>query len=235
MLTLVGGASDKYGNNLIAVLENLTRIINNKCHDYKQFNIVIYDLGLSKTYIEQVKQFTHVTIETLDFDKYPEHVSLKKYYGRNCNYSWKPIIIHEVCEKYGGLVHWFDCRTTYTSLNGLKNFIGTNGIYSPISSGTIQKWTHKDTMEYMDGYKYKNRQPRAGGIFGINYDIPWCKELVTEWKNLALVKECICPNGSDRTNHRQDQAVLSILFYKYHDKHTFNTFGKYICLQPHSR
>ena len=123
MLTLVGGANDKYGNNLIAVLENLTRIINDKCHDCKQFNIVIYDLGLSKTYIEQVKQFTNVTIETFDFDKYPEHVSLNKYYGRNCNYSWKPVIIHEVCEKYGGLVHWFDCRTTYTSLNGLTNFI----------------------------------------------------------------------------------------------------------------
>ena len=31
-------------------------------------------------------------------------------------------------------------------------------------------------------------------------------------------KECIIPEGSDRLNHRQDQAILSILYYRYHNK-----------------
>ena len=59
-----------------------------------------------------------------EFDKYPEHVSLKKYNGIKCTYAWKPIIIHEVCEKYGGLIHWMDTRTLYKDFNNSDKCIG---------------------------------------------------------------------------------------------------------------
>jgi hypothetical protein len=48
-----------------------------------------------------------------------------------------------------------------------------------------------------------------------------------EWKDLALIKECICPDGSDRYNHRQDHAVLSILFYKIY-------IMIYVDMSPHN-
>jgi hypothetical protein len=35
-------------------------------------------------------------------------------------------------------------------------------------------------------------------------------------------KNCIAPNGSNRQNHRQDQAVFSILFYKYLNTSSFS-------------
>jgi hypothetical protein len=33
---------------------------------------------------------------------------------------------------------------------------------------------------------------------------------------LACIKECIAPHGSSRENHRQDQAVFTVLYYNYH-------------------
>ena len=59
------------------------------------------------------------------------------------------------------------------------------------------------------------------------FDIFWLvinlneTNFVKEWKDLALIKECIFPDGSNRNNHRQDQAVLCILYYKYFQKYKF--------------
>ena len=54
-------------------------------------------------------------------------------------------------------------------------------------------------------------------------------------RNLALVKICIVPDGSNRSNHRQDQSILSILFYKYKEKHNFKDIPYYVNLSPHNK
>jgi len=233
MLTLVTGADNRYMHFLKKLLNNIIKIIKNKNHNNIDINIVVYDLGLTDENIEKIKSYKNIFFETFDFNKYPDHVSLNKYFGNNCSYAWKPIIIHEVCEKYGGLIHWMDTRTLYSDFNELIDVLKNEYIYTPRQGGTIGNWTYKTTTEYMEGYPYLNKKCRAGGIFGINYNIQWCKEFVTEWKNLALVKECICPEGSDRSNHRQDQSVLSILYYKYHEKYKFKIINNNIKLNPH--
>ena len=231
MLTLVTGADTKYFKFLKQLLNNVIKISNSKNINIR---IIVYDLGMNKNELEEIQKFSYVTLERFNFDKYPEHVSLEKYNGFNCSYAWKPIIIHEVCEKYGGLVHWMDTRSLYYDFNNMINILKNDFIYTPTSSGNVKKWTYPTTLEYMNGYKYIDRECRAGGIFGINYDIDWCKEFVEEWKNLALVKECICPENSNRDNHRQDQAVLTILFYKYQEKYNFKYINYYVDLSVHN-
>jgi hypothetical protein len=168
-----------------------------------------------------------------DIDRRQMDASLEKYNGENCTYAWKPIIIYEVCEKYGNCVYWFDTRSFFYNFINIIKILNNDYIYSPESGGDIKEWTHNNTIEYMDGYKYIKYKPRAGGIFGINYNIEWCKNLVIEWKNLALIKECISPHGSNRLNHRQDQSILSILYYKYYDKYNFKIIDHYIDMVPH--
>jgi hypothetical protein len=231
MLTLVTGADTKYFKFLKQLLNNVIKISNSKNINIR---IIVYDLGMNKNELEEIQNFSYVTLERFNFDKYPEHVSLEKYNGFNCSYAWKPIIIHEVCEKYGGLVHWMDTRSLYYDFNNMINILKNDFIYTPTSSGNVKKWTYPTTLEYMNGYKYIDRECRAGGIFGINYDIEWCKMFVEEWKNLALVKECICPENSNRDNHRQDQAVLTILFYKYQEKYNFKYINYYVDLLVHN-
>jgi hypothetical protein len=231
-LILVSGANYKYYNYSLSVLNNITNIIEKN----KNLNIMIifYDLGLLDEQIKNLNNIFHkIIFKKFDFSKYPEHVSLEKYNGKNCTYAWKPIIFYEVCEEYNNLVYWFDTRSNFTNFSNIINIINNNYIYSPVSDGTVKKWTHPTTLIYMNGYKYINCNSRAAGIFGINYNIKWCKDLVTEWKDLALIRECICPDGSDRSNHRQDQSVLTILYYKYYNKYNFKIIDNYIDMSPH--
>ena len=86
----------------------------------------------------------------------------------------------------------------------------------------------------MDGDRFTNYRPRNAAIIGINYNVDWVRRLVKEWRDLALVKECICPDGSDRSNHRQDQAVLTILFYKYLEMYKFRNICCYVDLSIHN-
>ena len=127
-----------------------------------------------------------------------------------------------------------DTRNLYTDFNKLIDVLKTNYIYIPISPGTIPKWTHPKCLKYMDGYKYISKKPRNGAVIGINYNINWVKKLIKEWKDLALIKECICPDGSYRSNHRQDQAVLTILYYKYRDIYEFKEKNCKLDLTTHN-
>lgn len=235
LFTLVTGANSKYFNYLQRLLGNIFGIINNDEYCNLTINVVIYDLGLTEEECTITKKnFPKIKLETFNFSKYPDHLSLEKYNGYNCSYAWKPVIIHEVCEKYGDLVHWMDTRNLYSSFIHLIDTIKKEGMYSPESSDNIERWTYPTTIQLMNGYKYCKYNCRAGGVVGINYNIGWCKDLIKEWKDLALIKEYIVPDGSNRGNHRQDQAVLQILYYKYQEKYNFTSINHYIDFSVHN-
>ena len=110
----------------------------------------------------------------------------------------------------------------------ISEILKNDYIYTPLSDGNIETWTHQKCIDYLNGLKYKDNKMRNAAIVGINYDIKWIKEFVKEWRDLALIKECICPEGSDRKNHRQDQSLLTLLYYKYNDIHKFKIINNYI-------
>lgn len=232
MLTLITAADITYFHYLKQILNNVIHISKNKNIDIQ---IIVYNLGITDKQISEIKNFQYVIVKNFDFEKYPEHVSLKKYNGTHCTYAWKPIIIHEVCEEYGGLIHWMDTRNLYFDFNNLIQILKTNYLYTPTSWGDIERMTHPLTINYMNGLKYKSHRMRNAACFGINYDIDWVKDFVKEWKDLALVRDCICPNGSSRKNHRQDQSVLTILYYKYQEKYNFENINHFVDWSTHNK
>lgn len=230
-LTLVTGSNSAYVPHLMKVLENLYSV---KKIEETQCRVLVYDLGLSEQELSVLKdRYAWCTVMPFDFNRYPEHVSLKANVGKGCSYAWKPIIIHEVCETYGGFVHWFDTRNRYESFTALTDTLKKHAIYTPVSSGNIAQWTYPSVMRLFNAEEYASQRCRAAGIFAVDYDIDWCRELVGEWMKYALQKEYICPEGSDRTNHRQDQAILSILYYKYWNIHKFAQVNHYLSLKCH--
>jgi hypothetical protein len=235
-ITLVTGANDRYYKHLKKMLLNFD--------DYLIKRVIVYDLDINENNLNDLNETNfknNIIIEKFNYEKYPDHVNLRKYHDNFNTYAWKPIIINEVCEKYKGIVFWFDTRNRFNKditklFDILKN---QTPIYSPISDGTIKKWTYPSTLKYLNGEKYYGdkyltRQPRAGGCFGVNFDSEVGKIIVNEWKKYALVKECIAPEGSDRSNHRQDQAILSILFYNLRDKFNFKRIDHYVGFTVHN-
>ena len=228
-ITLVTGCDHKYFPYLIRSLNNIFNIINNEMHINLNINVVYYDLGLSNEQSEYIKNsYPKLIYETFNFSEYPEHLSLEKYTGINCSYAWKAVIVYNVCEKYKDIVHWFDTKNLYINFNNIINIVLEENIYVPASNHDIKKWTNIKTIEYMDGFKYIDNISRAAGVVTINYNIKWCQDIINDWKNYSLIKDCIIPDGTNRNNHRQDQSVLGLLYFKYQEKYNFKVIDDFI-------
>eukprot|EP01084_Bolivina_argentea_P155807 271510_1 len=76
-------------------------------------------------------------------------------------------------------------------------------------------------IQYLNYTGSQNLANRNGAIIAFDYDVQWVQQFVEDWKDCAMVKACIAPQGSSRANHRQDQAALTLLFYQYNNIYHF--------------
>ena len=121
-------------------------------------------------------------------------------------------------EEKKGLVIWLDAGCELVdNLGRFRASVLQHGMHSPRSPGSIQKWTHPAMLnhfEVSDPQELDYRQISAG-IGGYNYAHAGVREMIFSWLECAMVKSCISPVGSSRSNHRQDQSILSILAYRF--------------------
>ena len=144
-----------------------------------------------------------------DFSPYPNFI--KPQYQ---TYSWKPIIIYLATLEHRGNYLWMDsANCILKSLDSIWHEIESQKTYAPISgSGTLKEWTVQATLDHMNVPIHFYDQPnRAGNTFGFSMKSELIRNLITQWKELALIKECIKPEGANRSNHRDDQSLLTIL------------------------
>ena len=55
----------------------------------------------------------------------------------------------------------------------------------------------------------------ASGMIGFNSENNLAKIIVNEWFEASQNKDLIAPSGSNRSNHRQDQSLLTLISYKF--------------------
>ena len=181
----------------------------------KNQEIIFYDLGLNKTQKEYLKTINNVTVKLFKFNDYPPFVSKRRDdHNKLGEYSWKGIIIYEELKISENNLLWLDAACVISKNPKLiKTLIGANGFYATYSSNRIKDWTHKDTLKYLDFPKnlYEKRNFMSG-IVGVSKNILTMK-IIKEWSKYSQIEECIAPIGSNRFNHRQDQAVLTLLIY----------------------
>lgn len=223
---VVSGAS----NNHFKSLCNFTNsfIKSNRTH-----KLIIYDLGIEKSLWESFKKHFKEDIEyrVFDFSKYPSWYNINIDAGQ---YAWKSAIIKEVHNTHPNeIIVWMDSGNLIYSLEPLYHFLSKNGIYSATSSGDISKWTHIDTINYFK-CKHLNHSNRNGACIGFNTKHEYARNLLNDFSKYCSIKECIAPRGSSRDNHRQDQAVFTILYYIYRDTHNFIVEDKYLGYSIHN-
>jgi len=207
-LVLVSGSDASHFESLLQFLASA------RAHEGATKRMV-YDLGLSHDKRRRLKiEYPDVELRAFDYSRYPAHVDIKDNAGQ---YAWKPVIICDVLEEFKRPVCWMDAGNVVTEpLLWLRKVLGGNGFYSPISEGTIADWTHPGTLKALGaGRDLLGRRNRSGACVAVAYDGNGpVSRMVRKWKACALARDCIAPPGSDRTNHRQDQAVLSVLSYQ---------------------
>jgi hypothetical protein len=111
------------------------------------------------------------------------------------------------------LLVWLDAgNLVLGKLTWFRKIVGKLGFFSPPSSGNLVTWVHPRTLEKLsfsaDPSLFKTL---CGGVVGYRTDHVGAAALINQWAASALDRDCIAPAGSNRLNHRQDQAVMSVL------------------------
>jgi hypothetical protein len=199
--------------------------------------IYFYDLGLNPDEIDDIKKLD-IHYNYFDFSQYPDWVNIKNDAGQ---WAWKAQIVKSVMNRYKismnekQYLFWCDSRNQIdNSLSLIINFIEKNGIYTDITSGKISTWTVNQTIEYLNAFNYIDMPMRNAALQCFNISVDWVRRFIDEYASLSLIKDCIFPLGSSRRNHRQDQSILSILYYKYKDIHCFNDGNFYGGIRTHT-
>ncbi len=207
-LTIVTGCDSSHFKSQIQFLNSLYQ------HE-PSIKTIYYDLGITDVQRNTiVNNFPFVVVKKFDFIEYPDYFNIKKNAGE---YAWKPIIIWNELINSSNLILWFDAGTLIIdNLNYIRRILKIRGFYSPFSAGVIKDWTHEGMIRYLNIEDDKfNKRNLSGGVVGYNANNSKAKLLAERCYNYAKVKECIAPSGSNRSNHRQDQALLTVLAYKF--------------------
>ncbi len=242
MLTIVTACSENHCKSMLNFLESLYR----QCNRYNvEFNCVLYDLGdLSESYKTKLLNiYPALSIRIFDYSKYPSYFNVHINAGE---YAWKPAIIYEMTQELiennddndENVLLWCDAgNLIMDDLMVVKNLIKTIMIYSPYSSRMVRDFTHYKVLEYFKIYPQDpilNYINRNGAIIGFYIQNPIVQQFIKMFYHFALIKDAICPEGSNRSNHRQDQALFTILYYKFKMQNKINSYNRYACITIHN-
>lgn len=232
-LSIVTGASQNHFKSLKQFLSSVnTNII--KCF--------VYDLGLNTESVEELKKYS-IEYRVFDYSAYPSYYDIKINAGE---YAWKPAIIYNTMKEITSvssdrerILLWCDAGNIFRNCNisALSKHILENKLYSPDSRENVAYFTHPLTRKWFeigDDNPILLKNNRNGAILGFYIDDPEIQSFIETFNKYASIKECIAPIGSNRTNHRQDQAVFTILYHKFMEAHpSYSTSTSYFNIQIH--
>ena len=199
-----------------------------------EIELVAWDLGLNTSeHIVCDIQFQTV-LRKFDYSAYPDFYNINVAAGE---YAWKAAAIKETVAEFGPRLYlWMDAGNTITArIDDVFSHIQRDGIYSGTTGGTIRQWVHPKTFEALNKnpYMYRGLQMRNGAIIGFNYSKGYIQEWFKTWTSWCSQKHIIAPEGSDRSNHRQDQALLTLSYWDLHKKRRFNAVSEYYTIKCH--
>lgn len=187
--------------------------------------VIVYDLGMIPASLNSLQEeFPGLCVKSFPYSSYPNFVQIENEAGF---YAWKPLLLSLVASEFPleNLI-WMDAgNVIFDDLQKLNQFVTEHGVFSGISSGNIQRWTHPTTLQQMNCPKNWYSLPnRNAACVGFCLSCPYAVKLLYDWSQSALIKERIGPEGCSRENHRHDQSLLTILFYCCLRDHPFATF-----------
>lgn len=213
---LVTGSSANHFHLLMLMLFNVFKFENDLC-------FIIWDLGLSikqkeslhllYSYLKQKASSVTVIYTVFNFSNYPSFFNIRINAGQ---YAWKPIIISTTYYTYKKPLLWLDAGCNIIgSLNNVYSDIYSVKIWTIGAGRDVKKYTHISTLLYLNASSRIWRNIMcAATVVGLYYPHSLVDTLLKDWVECSFEKECIAPKYSNRSNHRQDQSVFTILLYK---------------------
>lgn len=183
---------------------------------YPSSQLHFFDMGLHDEQLEQLQtNFPFVAVQKFDYSRYPAWMNIKVAAG---NYGWKAQIIEEVMTRsQSAFLAWMDAGNVFDA--PLRNELSVavhKGLFVALASETNEFWTHPSCIDSMAAPQRDLRRLQISAA-AIVFDIrrSEIRALIEEWAAKSRDIEFIAPSGSSRANHRQDQAILSLLVCRH--------------------
>jgi hypothetical protein len=190
MITLVTAANENYKN----CLRQLLRSVKKRC-DLAEVRVVIFDLGLlPDTRTKITEKYSWAQFRTFIYEKYPPHVVLE-----NRNYAWKPLVVFETVQEFGGIILWMDSANILKGpLDPMMARIKQDGILCLKGQSPLAERCEPAVLDALNvSDKIRIQPERFAGLIGFNTDNPTVAALLEEWQALALQPELIAPKKTD--------------------------------------
>jgi hypothetical protein len=204
-MILVTGADWTHGASLRQMLASVHRF-------EPDMRTIVYDLGLTVGQRLRIKLgFPNMELRRFPLEQYPAHLDIRVRAGE---YAWKPVIVWSVLEEVREPVCWMDAGNILVEpLTALRAAVRNSRFYSPQSSGTVFDWTHPKMLAFfgVDEAWAHDKANLSGACVAFDPACEAASALARKWCEGALNKDCISPAGADHSNHRQDQALLTVL------------------------
>lgn len=183
----------------------------------------VYDLGLNQESVDELTRDFNVIFRKFNYAAYPPYFNIHIDRGV---FAWKPAIIKEVMDDIDldayphSILLWCDSGNFIEdkTLIDLKELVVKSRIHSTESDGNLDRWTQPGTFQHM-GISPEDpmhgEQMRNAAIIALYITDVEVRKFVQEFNRLAHIKDCIAPPGWTYNNHRWDQSILSILYYKF--------------------
>lgn len=205
-LTVVTAADEAYWRCLWQFLQSARRKSLNR-----QAHFAVYDLGLSEVLLDRLKRkFPWAEFRRFDFAACPPHVRL-----HTRTYAWKPLVIAEAAGVFGGRILWLDSASLFRSrdFSEAEKALARDGTYVLKGASALELRCHATILDALGVPTEDRKRPeRPAGIAGFDTARPQVRQLIAEWKALALDPERTPPRTK---GHNPEQALLSILLFKY--------------------
>lgn len=198
---------------------SMLQLINTvKIHEASGYMITAYDLGLTDTDRALfARVHPDVRLVRFPFESYPPHFDITRGAGE---YAWKPVIVHELYQTLakGDFLIWLDGGNfVRRKMWVIRAALFLTGFYTRLTTGTIGEWTHEETFRRLGMEAARHYRMICGCFIAVRKDAR-NDRLVQEWRDGAVDKGIIAPEGSSRKNHRQDQSVVSLLYYRHYPR-----------------
>lgn len=172
--------------------------------------LFVIDFGLTPEQHWLISQRDEVhALMVFNFSHYPSWMNISN--DRAGDYAWKAIGMSMVFPKHADRVLWLDSGDLVHDIGKALNVLWKRNFLSTLTSDTVRRWVHPGMLQY---FKQENNTwlldaPTANGaIVGFTRKTLHLFEVFLQ---CSLVRECVSPSGSSRSNHRQDQSIITLL------------------------
>ena len=171
--------------------------------------VLVYDLGLTDAQRRALEtRFSFAQLLDFPFTRHPSHVAVEAE-----TFAWKPLVIQDAAERYGGELFWFDSATLFhDDLSKPRAILKAHGVYTLEGQSNLAQRCSADVRAHLGvDPAHLHRKIRVGGVLGLDMTHPAARVLVEQWAGLARDPAAFRPATK---THNADQAVLTVLLFR---------------------